>query len=489
MPSEPTLIDTSATTSDTTSTDTAVPPPPPLPPSPPTLPDGVPGRYTDGRTARTYPVGLAIDHGQLVVERAPGDGATLSWPLPHLSTAEPILTASTDVLIQEPGRAGATVFVADPEFVRALGVAAPHLTANAIRWRAATPFMGLTIIVAALAAVVAWFDLSPARTVAGFIPHQTRAALGQQVVRTMIGTGRTCSAPAGVAALDALSQRLSQASGSGKPFSVTVFDSPTINAFAAPGEVIVLMRGLIAKAESADEVAGVLAHEMGHGIELHPEAGIVRGLSLAVVGELVLGGSAGGSLASAGLVLNNLRYSRAAEHEADAHALRILKEAKISPAGLARFFERMSQSSGKRNGAEKPSETMNSRSATTDMLRTHPTTAERLERVRAAIGHPATPALDAAQWAALRDICRREGDPIVPPAAAPKIPPAQTPTGAQTPTPLPMPVPVPRTATQPPPKLTKPPTPADRAGADRPIPKPVPAPRKPARPPVDSQDD
>jgi len=286
-------------------------------------------------------------------------------------------------------------------------------------------------VVGALAAI----DFSPARAIAGLIPQQTRAFLGKQVVRNMVPVGSTCSTPAGQAALDRLVAKLSAAAGGGRTFEVAVSNAKVVNAFAAPGELIVLMNGLLQQAAGPDEVAGVLAHEMGHGIELHPEAGIVRTVGLVVAAELLLGGTGGGNIGSIGVGLANLSYSRSAEREADGHALAILKAARISPEGLAKFFARMERlegSSSPANGKNaegktadgktadgkpadgKPADRSNPGGSSNDdstfsgfeLLRTHPSSRERVKDIKAAMGtYPAVPALDAADWAALKAMC------------------------------------------------------------------------------------
>ena len=109
---------------------------------------------------------------------------------------------------------------------------------------------------------------------------------------------------------------------------------------AAPGGQIILTRGLVQTAGSPDEVAGVLAHELGHALELHPETGIVRAMGLAAATQLIFAGSAG-TVSNVGMVLTQLRYTRIAEREADAHAVRMLKGAGISAKGFGDFFERL----------------------------------------------------------------------------------------------------------------------------------------------------
>ena len=73
---------------------------------------------------------------------------------------------------------------------------------------------------------------------------------------------------------------------------VLVVDVAAVNGMALPGGRVLLTRGLIEQARCPDEVAGVLAHELGHVIEAHPEQGMVRWLSAwaASPGSAALGG-------------------------------------------------------------------------------------------------------------------------------------------------------------------------------------------------------
>jgi predicted Zn-dependent protease len=249
-------------------------------------------------------------------------------------------------------------------------------------------------------------DLNPARTVAGLLPESARDALGDQVIASMTKDRRVCSDAPGRAALDKLAARLSAGAGDGSKFEIIVSDWSLLNAFAAPGEKIVLTRGLLTKAESPDEVAGVLAHEMGHGVERHPETGIVRAIGLSAAIDLMLGGG-GGTLANIGVALAQLSYTRQAEHQADVQALRILQGAKISPRGLADFFRRVQALEGTSGAKTK---------GAFDILRTHPQTEERLRYVQSSPDYPATPSLSDKEWQALRNICGAA--PVDPPKAA-----------------------------------------------------------------------
>ncbi len=353
-------------------------------------PEAHQGRYSDGRSAAATVVSVRLGAQGMEI-RGQGGGEPLTWPYDALGTATPLGGAERDVLVTCTQQKGATLFVDDDTFATELAAAVPQLTTRATRQRHATPWILACLAVLAVAGIIWVMDVPLMRTAAQFLPDSARMALGQQVVTSMTAGRKVCETPAGRAALDKLVQRLSAAAQGGKPFKVIVIDWALVNAFAAPGEQIVLTSGLIAKAGGPDEVAGVLAHEIGHGLELHPEAGVLRAIGLSAAIELMAGGNAG-TLGNLGVLLAQFSYTRAAEREADAHALRILKAAAISPQGIVDFFAKVDKSEGAATGQ------MN-------ILSTHPQTAERRKTAEAAPRYASTPALPDADWRTLRGIC------------------------------------------------------------------------------------
>ena len=354
------------------------------------------GRFSDGRTAGAGDVHVRLTSRGIEIT-VPGADQPLVWPYGALAAAEPLTAHSIDALVTYEHMPGATLFVPEGTFARRLAVEAPHLTAKAQRWRHARPWLWASAAAILIGCAVWLSDLSPSRAIARMLPDGAREKLGAQVVQSMTNGRKMCEESDGRAALDVLIKRLSEAAGAKKDFKVVVVDWGLMNAFATPGEQIVLTRGIIKKASSADEIAGVLAHEMGHGIEMHPETGIVRGLGLAAATELLLGGG-GGTLANFGVLLAQLSYTRDAEREADGHALRILKAASISASGLADFFKRVLEIEDKTPGAKTMSQF--------DLLRTHPDTEKRRHTVLQQPQYPATPALSGKQWEALKSICK-----------------------------------------------------------------------------------
>jgi predicted Zn-dependent protease len=371
-----------------------------MPPSDPTAdPDRSYCRFTAGRASPPVDGVATLGLSGVEINLGPAHPRQI-WHYDKLKAMEPVRANAIDVLLSSPDAPGASLFVQGSRFAAGLTRRAPHLTARAARWR--NWKLGLLLAALVALAVAASFAAgwSPLKTFAAAIPDSWRQRLGDSARDSMTEGHKECVDANGLAALSQLSARLSKAAPEGVTFNVRVYDWPLMNAFAVPGGQIVLTKGLIDKAESPDEVAGVLAHEMGHGIEMHPETGIIRSVGLAAAVEIMLGG---GGLANAGLMLAQLGYSRGAEHEADLDALHLLKGAGIAPKGLGDFFVRVSRLEG-----ENPDGKQDGALA---WLRTHPPAAERAKLVRLQPDYPATPALDAQSWQELKSICKTTVEP------------------------------------------------------------------------------
>ena len=366
------------------------------------------GSLGEGRSAETRPVEASFADAGLEL-RTPEGSAIALWPYALLRSAVPLHAKAADVLLSLEPEGSQTLFVADPAFAGQLLVRAPALSTLRHRWRGLKPGLAVTASVLALVLGIRFLDVDPAQAVARNLPQKSREVLGRNVVTALAKDHKACETPASRAALDRLTQRLTAASPNPMQVRVALLDWQLVNALAVPGGQIVLTRGLVQTAGSPDEVAGVLAHELGHAIELHPETGIVRAMGLSAAAQLMFAGSAG-SVSNVGLVLTQLRYSRIAEREADAHALRMLKAAGISSKGFGDFFERLE---GKR-----PAKDTGKGIPGLDLISTHPATAERIAMVRAQPSYPATPALSAEDWKALREACGPAPVAAPPPAAA-----------------------------------------------------------------------
>lgn len=238
---------------------------------------------------------------------------------------------------------------------------------------------------AAIAVAAVYLVAQTTPVLARMVPESWEVALGQGMTGDF--GGRACRVAAGQQALDRMAAELAPGA---KPVRVSVVDVPIVNAVALPGRQIVVFRGLIASAQSPDEVAGVLGHEIGHVERRHVMAALIRDFGI----SLVIGGADGGAIAS-GLLAS--RYSRGAEREADSEAIGALARAGISPLPTARFFARMG----------KDEQQLGRAVAVLSYVGSHPITADRQRLFERAAKRGANyrPALSPADWQALQAIC------------------------------------------------------------------------------------
>ncbi len=156
-----------------------------------------------------------------------------------------------------------------------------------------------------------------------------------------------------------------------------VINTDDVNAFALPGGFIYVNRGLIETVDNESELAGVLAHEIGHVVGKHHSDQVQRasltGLGLGVL-DAFLGGRGGAAqlanLASQMVASGAfMKYGRDAEREADRLGARNVYDAGYDPEGMVSFFERLDAlREGKPNAIEK-------------FFATHPSPNERAENI------------------------------------------------------------------------------------------------------------
>ncbi|WP_340150981.1 M48 family metalloprotease [uncultured Sneathiella sp.] len=162
------------------------------------------------------------------------------------------------------------------------------------------------------------------------------------------------------------------------PWRFTILNSPVVNAFALPGGYVYITRGLLALATNEAEVAGVLAHEIGHVTARHGAARQSRATGIGLLGALagVLTGSS--IVQELGQQLGGLyvaSYSREQEYEADQLGVRYLGKAGYPREAMADFLVRM-QAQTEYMAAL----TGNSGGGSFDFFASHPQTGDRIER-------------------------------------------------------------------------------------------------------------
>lgn len=131
---------------------------------------------------------------------------------------------------------------------------------------------------------------------------------------------------------------------------VLVVRSPSVNAAALPGQLIVVFSGLVEELESSDQCAAVLAHELGHIARGDPTRQILREMGLGVLAMAT--GARQGAVLVQSLMREavSLSYSRKYEERADNYALDILESAGLDPASFARALQIISSNQGPQGG-------------------------------------------------------------------------------------------------------------------------------------------
>lgn len=183
--------------------------------------------------------------------------------------------------------------------------------------------------------------------------------IGRAVAATILGKYKPWDDAAAAAYLNILGQTLARASDRPQTFAgyhFAVMDSDEINAFGCPGGLILISRGLLRCCSNEDQVAAVLAHEIGHVAKSHGLASIQQSRILDVAGVLFKEGAshAGGNVAalsgafagSIGDVTKTLMvngYSRGQEGEADLEAVTILTRVGYDPRALGQVLATMAQ--------------------------------------------------------------------------------------------------------------------------------------------------
>ncbi len=354
-------------------------------------PARAPVTYLDGASSRRRNVELRLADRCEIFE---GAEVLAAWPYTDVRRADGpagtlrVMCVSAPLLarleIRDPALAGELerrCSTLDADLPGAKGVAV------IVGWSAAA-LVSIVLMVLFVVPLVA-DRLTP------LIPYALEKRIGEVADKQVkvIFEGKACESPDGKAAFTKLVDTLRQAGEVDVTADAAVISNDIANAIALPGGKIYVFEGLLTKAENVDELAGVLAHELGHVKNRDGLRNLIYNGGTSFLIGLLFGDVTGSSaIIFASREMFQASHSREAERSADQTTIDVMRKLGRSPKPMGEFLLRVT---GKEKGKGLA------------MISSHPLSEDRLARMSQQDAAPsAPPLLTAQEWAALKAICK-----------------------------------------------------------------------------------
>ncbi len=305
-----------------------------------------PATFYDGMTSRPHDVELELTPSALRFQSLDG-AVSEAWPLAQIRNQdEAVAGRALNLACGETS--DQRLIVTELEAVYAVLRLLPARQRSLVRVRASVPWVA-GLLVACVATVIAlpFAVKSAAAPLARLVPVEWETPLAELFVPELTevreeARKRPCETAAERQELLRIVDRLREDANLDRRVDVIVSPSEEINAFALPGGIVMVNRGLIKFAENDEELAGIIAHEIGHLMRRHTMESLINSVGLRVVLGAMTGGSENlANLTSAGAGLYELGYSRDHEREADQSAVEYMRAAGKSTDALRTILERI----------------------------------------------------------------------------------------------------------------------------------------------------
>jgi Zn-dependent protease with chaperone function len=357
------------------------------------MPNDVPAAvYRDGTSSRKRAVTLRFAEQLQIIE----DGTVIAaWPYDDIRRADGPHRLRVSCISALPLARLET----DSEMVAQELAARCRLLDAAHAGRQTWRIVGWSLAAACSIVLVTVYGIPLiADRLAPLVPLPVEKRIGEAVdqqVRVVFG-GKVCERPDGRAAFTAMVKKLGEAGGVDMPLEAAVLSSSVPNAIALPGGKVYLFDGLLQKAQSPDEIAGVIAHELGHVQHRDSLRKLIQTGGTSFLIGLLFGDITGsGAVIFAARSIIDASYSRESEKDADDFAVGVMHKLGRSPRPMGEFLVRVT-TGGK-----------TSSKSTATILDSHPVSEDRLARMKQEHRPDSGPdILSAAEWRALKDICK-----------------------------------------------------------------------------------
>ncbi len=210
---------------------------------------------------------------------------------------------------------------------------------------------------------------------ANFYSLEKEIGLGKGLAQQVERQSKVINDPIVAEYVNRIGQNIVRNSDAKVPFTIKVIEDPVVNAFALPGGFFFVQSGLILKADTEAELAGVMAHEIAHVAARHATCQATKGeiAQLATIPLIFMGGAAAyGIYQASGLLvpLTFLKFSRSQEAEADYLGVQYLYKTGYDPGAFVDFFEKIQTMEKRRPGT------------VSKLFSTHPPTDDRIEKTQ-----------------------------------------------------------------------------------------------------------
>ena len=309
------------------------------------------GYYFDGQSAIRRNARIYLEPGNLRIDL--DDGTILTWPYAAIRQTQGAY-AGEHVRLEHGGEPVEVLLIDDDSFLASLHQLMPSRAGGF--HNPAKRFQRFQLTLLPLARRLRWLSeaiFGASRCSLKSPRHGCRCHGKSNSVKACWSMSRRRSSAAAIRygwqELENLVGAMVATQGETKyRFKIHVVNQPMFNALAAPGGHIVIFRGLLDRTENAEELAGVLAHELQHILKLHVTRSLLEYASTSFLVAAVLGDASG--MVSFGVeaaqMLAQMRFSRQHELEADEAGLQMLLAASIDPAGMIAFFEAVGKDEG-----------------------------------------------------------------------------------------------------------------------------------------------
>jgi Zn-dependent protease with chaperone function len=350
--------------------------------------------YYDGTSSRRHLVRLSLKD-QLEISK---DESTLAaWPYSDIRRADGKAGVLRLNCLAAPQLA--RLEIRDANLAAELISRCAGLNDNAVGRHGIVSIAGWSLAATISIVLIVLFAIPfAADRLAPLVPDALERRFGEaaeQQIGVIFGN-KTCGNASGLAAFNKLMAAIDDAAGMKAPVEAVVLATPVPNAFALPGGKVYLFSALLAKANDPDEIAGVLAHELGH--LKHRDSTrelIYNGGTSFLIGLLFGDVTGAGALIFASRSLLTASHSREAEQGADTFSIEVMHALGRPTKPMGELLLRVTGKQGE--------------TAAGSILASHPLTEDRLARMSEE-DRPSTrpPLLTDDEWAAVKSICDGE---------------------------------------------------------------------------------